>query len=101
MSSISSEKDAGTIVNQKSVLWVTWRRQSQLLAGPLGGRLLRQIPVEDPSALHLQDPEHVHQLESQGNPEAVNDLETPRGIFLSSASRQSAPSLAFLHAIDR
>jgi hypothetical protein len=31
-------EDAVTIVNQKSVSWVSWRRHSQLLAGPLGDR---------------------------------------------------------------
>jgi hypothetical protein len=35
-----------------------------LLAGPLGGRLVRKIPVDDPSALHLQDHENVPQLVS-------------------------------------
>src|SRR2546425_2125431 len=60
-------EDAVTIVNQKSVLWVAWRRHSQLLEGPLGGRLVSEIPVDDPSGLHLQDYEDVQQLESQGD----------------------------------
>jgi hypothetical protein len=68
-------------VNQKSVSWVTWCRHSQLLAGPLGGRLVRQIPVDDPSTPHPQYNEDVQQLESQRDRDEKSQASTPRARF--------------------
>jgi hypothetical protein len=60
----SQREDGIAIMHHESVRVVARKEASELLLRPLGGRVLREIPVEDPSRANLQHQEDVDEPES-------------------------------------
>src|SRR5262245_31965949 len=57
--------DRVSIVDHKSVCLIAWHDHAKLLRGPLRRRMLRDVPVQDPTAANFEDDEHVKHAEGR------------------------------------
>jgi hypothetical protein len=85
----SRREDGIAIMHHESVRVVARQEASELLRRPVGGEMLREIPMEDPSRGNLQHQEDVDEPERRGHADEEIAGEGPAGVVL----KKRAPSL--------